>query len=352
MRVCIVPEYPVSLMTGGLQVQANDTFKAIKRYAPEVDVRLFNWSENKELADVYHFIGFPPYMARVMELVKAAGRPYIITMLFGCPTSTLTLCLATMRRWMKSEILRLRSRQDAILNASAIITITQTDARALRMIHGVSQDKIHVIPNGIDDAFFNATPEAWQKTFGDYPFILTVGAIQPRKNQLLLLQAANRVKLPVVIIGDVLPGWDEYATKVEAEHKINLAYGGRWLRGLTNENPLLPSAYAACRLFALLSSEETQPLSVLQAMAAKKPVLLLKAPYTSEPPFDKLPKTESHNIELVALDLKKHFERGVPTSLPEEFNWKNIVSKLVAIYRQAIEGAKSSTAKNQANPVT
>lgn len=345
MRVCIVPEYPVSLMTGGLQVQANDTFKALKRYAPEVEVTLFNWSESKELADVYHFIGFPPYMSRVMELVKAAGRPYVITMLFGCPTSRLTLCFATMRRWMKSEILRLRSRQDAILNASAIITITQTDARALRMIHGVSPDKIHVVPHGIDDAFFSATPEAWHKTFGDTPFILTVGAVQPRKNQLLLLQAANRVKLPVVIIGDILPGWEEYATKVEAEQKTNAAFGGRWLRELTNENPLLPSAYAACRLFALLSSEETQPLSVLQAMAAKKPILLLKASYTNEPPFDKLPKTTAQNIEVVALDLKKHFERGTPTSLPEEFNWKNIVNKLVGIYKQAVESNKPAATK-------
>ncbi|MCX7872534.1 MAG: glycosyltransferase family 4 protein [Verrucomicrobiae bacterium] len=337
MRVCIVPEYPVSLMTGGLQVQAYDTFKALQKFAPEVSVSLFNWSENKELADVYHFIGFPPYISRVMELVKHAGKPYIITMLFGCPTSRLTLCFATMRRWMKSEILRLRSRQDAILNAAAIITITETDAHALKMIHGVPSDKIHVVPNGIDDAFFNATPDTWQKTFGDTPFILTVGAVQPRKNQLMLLQAANRVKLPVVIIGPTLPGWEEYAVKLEAEQRINAGYGGRWLHELTNENPLLPSAYAACRLFALLSSEETQPLSVLQAMAARKPVLLLKSSYTKVPPFDKLPETTGQNIEGVAMDLKKHFERGTPTSLSEEFRWKNIVNKLVSIYRQAIQ---------------
>lgn len=337
MRVCIVPEYPVSLMTGGLQVQAFDTYKALQQFAPEVQVSLFNWSENRELADVYHFIGFPPYMSRVMELVRHAGKPYVITMLFGCPTSRLTLCFATMRRWMKSEIFRLRSRQDAILNASAIITITHTDARALRMIHGISPDKIHVVPNGIDDAFFDATPDAWRKTFGDLPFILTVGAVQPRKNQLMLLQAANKIKLPVVIIGPVLPGWEEYATKVEIEQKINTAYGGRWLRELTNENPLLPSAYAACRLFVLLSSEETQPLSVLQAMAAKKPILLLKASYANEPPFDKLPKTTGQNIEVVALDLKKNFERGIQTSLPDEFRWKNVVNKLVTIYKQAVK---------------
>ncbi|MGC8743284.1 MAG: glycosyltransferase family 4 protein [Verrucomicrobiia bacterium] len=322
-------------MSGGLQVQAAETYKALKELGG-IDVSLFNWSENSQVADLYHFIGFPPYIARVMELVKSAGRPYVITMLFGCETNKLTLCLALARRWMKSEILRLRARQDAILNASALITITQADARALNLIHRIEWSKIYIVPNGVHSSFFNAKPDIWHKNFGKEPFILSVGAIQPRKNQLLLLQAANRLRLPVVLIGTELPGWEEYAIKVEKEHKINAAFGGRWIKNLTNENPLLPSAYAACSLFVLLSSNETQPLSVLQAMASRRPVLLLNASYTDEPPFDKLQVTNGQNIEAVAADIKKNWDNGVVVPLPEEYNWHNVALKLKSIYEAAL----------------
>ena len=342
MNVCIVPEYPISLMTGGLQVQAVETYKALKELDGELQVSLFNWSEASKPSDIYHFIGFPPYMYRVMELVKFAKRPYVITILFGCETNKLTLYLATMRRWIKSEILRLRSRQDAILNASALITITQADANALQMIHHIDKSKIHIVPNAVNENYFNATSDAWQKTFGTEQFILCVGAIQPRKNQLLLLKAANQLQLPVVLIGAELPGWEDYAKKVEDEQKINSAYGGRWIKNLTNENPLLASAYAACRLFVLLSTDETQPLSILQAMAVKKPVLLLKASYTNEPPFNQIPTTTAQNVQSLAMDIKRHWERGVVVPLPEDYRWRNVALKLKSIYEKAINEYKSN----------
>jgi len=148
--------------------------------------------------------------------------------------------------------------------------------------------------------------------------------------------------LPVVLIGPELPGWEDYAKKVEDEQKINSAYGGRWIKNLTNENPLLASAYASCRLFVLLSTDETQPLSILQAMAVKKPVLLLKASYTNEPPFNKIPTITAQNIQSVAADLKKHWERGVVVPLPEDYRWRNVALKLKSIYEKAINEYKSS----------
>ena len=61
MPVCIVSEYPASLMTGGLQVQAEETCAALARL-PGVQAELFNWSERRALPDLYHFIGLPEHM--------------------------------------------------------------------------------------------------------------------------------------------------------------------------------------------------------------------------------------------------------------------------------------------------
>jgi glycosyltransferase involved in cell wall biosynthesis len=336
MRVCIVPEYPMSLMTGGLQVQAEETCHALAAIGGDLHVELFNWSDRRPLADLYHVIGFPHYMQRIVELLQEAGRPYVLTMLFGGRGSTTQLWMARARQVVKSQLLRHRARYDSIMRSAAIITITEGDAQAARFIYGLDSARVHVVNHGINNNFFAPSPEVWQQKFGQDPFILCVGAVQARKNQLLLLQAANELKLPVVLLGPVLPGERAYSKQVADQTRINVKYGGQWLTDLRNEDPLLVSAYAACRLFALLSSAETQPLSVMQAMATQKPVLLLDAAYTRDALFKDLPAAKAPQLETVKAALRDVWENGRPTSLSRQFAWNEVASKLRLIYQSSI----------------
>jgi glycosyltransferase involved in cell wall biosynthesis len=162
--------------------------------------------------------------------------------------------------------------------------------------------------------------------------------VQPRKNQLLLLEAANQLRLPVVLLGPVLPGERPYGERVGAAANINQAHGGRWMQHLRNEDPLLASAYAACRLFVLLSSAETQPLSVMQAMAAQRPVLLLQAPYARDALFGDLPVAASAEPSVVVEALKRSWEGGQGTKLSREYTWLEVARQLQAIYSKVITG--------------
>jgi len=87
LRVCIVPEYPLNLMVGGLQVQAVETLEAVAARDETIACEMFDWSSRQPPADVYHFIGFPPHMARVAELVTASGRPWVVSLLLGAPSA-------------------------------------------------------------------------------------------------------------------------------------------------------------------------------------------------------------------------------------------------------------------------
>ncbi|HUD84263.1 MAG TPA: glycosyltransferase family 4 protein, partial [Candidatus Saccharimonadales bacterium] len=293
MRVCIVPEYPMSLMTGGLQVQAVETCKALSSLGGGLTAELFDWSKAETPCDLYHFVSCPPHLYRIAELVHQAGRPYVITMLFGSLRKRLDLRISAGRRLISSKVLGKNERDNAISGAASVVTITEADATAAHIIFGVEKKKINVIPNGVADAFFKCTPATWHKAYGDTGFVLSVGAVQQRKNQLLLAQACNRLKLPLVLLGPVLPGQTEYAQRLGEAMRENESLGGRWLQHLRNEDALLLSAHAACRVFVLLSSQETQPLSVMQAMAARKPILLLKAPYAQDKMFRELPQAPS-----------------------------------------------------------
>jgi glycosyltransferase involved in cell wall biosynthesis len=333
MHVCIVPEYPVSLMTGGLQVQAEETYRALARLDGAITAGLFNWSEQRPLADVYHFIGFPSYLQQLTKLVRDAGRPYLLTLLFGGGGEPVQLWMARARQLLNSQVLRRRQRYNEIVRAAAVITIIEGEAEAARSIYGLDPNRVHVVPNGINDSFFDASPEPWWREFGKQPFILCVGAVQARKNQLLLLDVANHLRLPVVLLGPVLPGEQVYGQQVAIAAKANEIYGGRWLKHLRNEDSLLVSAYAACRLFALLSSIETQPLSVMQAMAVRKPILLLRAAYVQDILFRHLPKAESAAPQVVAAALKNAWSTGEATELSREYSWLEVARRLQVIYR-------------------
>ena len=62
MRVCIVPVYPLSLMTGGLQIQAVETCKALAVLGGGMTAEMFDWSKTEKSYDLYHFIELPEHM--------------------------------------------------------------------------------------------------------------------------------------------------------------------------------------------------------------------------------------------------------------------------------------------------
>ena len=333
-RICIVPEYPLSLMTGGVQVQAMATFMALRDRGGNVEP--FEWHSTLPPADLYHFVGLPPYMASLVSLVRRKNIPYVCTLLCGGKRSLPTLLVARLRHLVNSALPGRQEYREAVMGADSVITITPADTVVVRRVFGLPSDRIIVIENGVDERFRTATPLLWHHRYGDRPFILCVGHIQSRKNQLFLLQVANMVRLPVVLIGSVMSGEGRYASHVESEVRTNTLYGGMWLRELSVDDPLLASAYAACRAYVLLSHYETQPLSVLEAMAAGKPILLGKAAYSQEYPFAGLSTTSRTRMSLAARDLVNLWDHGVESTLPAEFSWGHVADKLSVVYASAL----------------
>lgn len=324
-------------MTGGLQVQAVETCKALNSLGGGIEAELFDWSKAEKPCDLYHFVSFPPHLYRIAELVRESGRLYVITMLCGGPRDGAGLRISAARRWIRSKLPGSGGRERAMAGAAAVVTITEADVTAAHVVFGIDRKKISVVPNGVPEAFFNCTPTAWRDAYGKGDFVLCVGAIQPRKNQLLLAQVCNHLKFPLVLLGPILPGEAEDARRVAEAMRQNEALGGLWLKDLRNEDALLLAAHAACRVFALLSAMETQPLSVMQAMAARKPILLLAAPYTEDKLFRRLSQAPSAALEIVAGALKRVWETGEATELSPDYTWAGAARRLQIIYEHALK---------------
>jgi len=91
-----------------------------------------------------------------------------------------------------------------------LLTVSQATADDLRRLHGVDPARVHVVPLGGGEALAcPPDPEAARARTAalgiDRPFVLHVGRVEPRKNQVAALRAVERLPdLLLVSVGEVV----------------------------------------------------------------------------------------------------------------------------------------------------
>jgi glycosyltransferase involved in cell wall biosynthesis len=190
------------------------------------------------------------------------------------------------------------------------------------------------VNNAVHDIFYNATGDEFVNKYKLENFVLFTGNIIPRKNPLLLAKVLNKLQLNGVFIGSGDYGGSSYLESFKREIYIS---NGRliWINGLGSEDPMLASAYHAARVFCLPSRSETQPQSALEALVAKKPIILANKPYAYQSPFEGVFKSnlcEKDLAEAVIFSMSAKVEY----SNLESLRWKNVASKIGDIYKTVL----------------
>ncbi len=122
-----------------------------------------------------------------------------------------------------------------------------------------------MVPNGVLPAIGRASPEEFLRRFGTFPFVLSVGRIEPRKNTLGLIRGGPAARAAAGGGGRSAAGVRALRGGVPAGPAGDRTI---WLGRLDHDDPLLASAYAAARVFALPSWFETPGLAALEAALA------------------------------------------------------------------------------------
>lgn len=161
---------------------------------------------------------------------------------------------------------------NVVRRAAGLIAISEhTKYDAVRHLD-LQPQRIEVIYNGVAESYFTARPAPAARTGIAKPYVLFVGAIEPRKNvdRLLdawaLLRRDLRERYELVIAGST--GWHAGATRARLE---SLEAGITWLGYVPEED--LPGLTAGATVFAYPSLYEGFGIPVAQAMAASVPVL-------------------------------------------------------------------------------
>lgn len=128
---------------------------------------------------------------------------------------------------------------------------------------------VTIVRNPVDATrFASASPALFRAHVGLDDFVLCVGRIEPRKNQLMLAHVLRGTGMPLVLLGDCHK--PEYLALIEQLDGVDIRIVGH----LHHDDPLLASAYAACRVMALPSWAEGAPLVALEAAAAGAALVL------------------------------------------------------------------------------
>jgi len=315
---------------GGGEVQMT----ALARALPSVGIaaRLWRpWEERLAGADCLHLFGSLPEHLPVVEAAHRQSVPVALSTIawfdlagYWREPRPLGKRLGACARFVvRAACPRVPSWRRRLYHAvDLLMPNSQAEAEQLVRYFGVPAERIHVVPNGADERFARADPEPFARRVGARGFVLCAGRIEPRKNQLGLVRAMRGSDVPVVVLGDVVPGCEWYADRCRRAADRHVRFLGR----LDHDDPLLPSAYAASGCLALVSWFETPGLVALEAGMSGAPLVLPERGCAREyfgPMANYVKPNDSAGIrQAVLAAVRRGRDPTLAGHVREHFSWK------------------------------
>jgi Glycosyltransferase len=325
---------------GGGETQLLKTKESLERLG--VSVKLFDqWNDRLSDYDILHIFGSVKDSLGLIDVAKKSGLKVCVSSIFW----------TDIRRFMgelgvKNQILSLAhhvakktlpyfpsGRRSVFNMADLILPNSESEAAQIKKYFAIRRDKFCIVPNGVEERFKNAIPEEFVQKYCIKDFILYVGRIEPRKNQLNFIRAMKGFKeYPIVFIGDQTLEHKEYYDACLREKSDNMSFLGH----IEHESSLFTSMYSASKVFCLTSWFETPGLAALEAGLAGKNIVI--TPYGSTKDyFDSfasyaLPGDLKDIRKKVELALNKSFDAGLQKKILKEYMWNNTAKETLKAY--------------------
>lgn len=323
----------------------------VKEYVEKegVEVRLFDvWRDRVEQVDVLHVFGSVKDCLGLVETAKARGTKVVITPLWWSDWRRAFFTegsLKTKVDFLLRHLAKLvypsfpSARRKLLLSSDLVFPNSEMEQKQIQRLFAVSPGTMRIVHNGVDKAFLSADPGLFRSRYGSDPFVLGVGRIEPRKNQLNLIRAVARLKgKRLFLIGSPVSGYEAYFQKCQGEGKAFTTF----LPTLDHGDPFLKSAYAACEVFVLQGWFETPGLAALEAALAGARVVATNGGSTGEYFRDFVeymdpsrPADIARKIQKAAAVQKHDYLKN---HVLQNFTWERVARDYVEFYREALGG--------------
>lgn len=298
--VRVVPLQPHCFAFGGFELQMINAMNASRTAGIDISP-LDPWRRQDDF-DLLHLWGLDLQHEQTIRWARLSGKKTILSVLVKYPGWQNRFRFAV--SWLLGPW-RMKARM--LTQVDAVTVVNQQQAEYLCSIVGYPRERIFVVPNVVEDIFFAPPHSVAGFNLDIDNYVLSTGNICQRKNQLSLVRACRSLGVPLLLVGNPLPGEENYARAVSEE--ISGDPRMRWLRGLPAGSPELAMVYDQAALFALVSLEETQPISALEAAAAGKPLLLTNRPFAKQEYYNGAVLVDPVSVTEIYIGIKRALEQ-------------------------------------------
>lgn len=312
-----------------------------------VQVECFDtWTDSIEDFDILHVFGSVKDCLGLMQVASSRGVKVVVSSIFW---SDFRRAFNEQGSLLKKAELIIRhtlkvicpafpsSRRKIFQVADAIFPNSDNEARQISKLFAIPMNKMFVVPNGVDKEFASASPEAFVDKYGFKNFVLYVGRIEPRKNQLNLIKAMKGIDSDLVLIGEPVSGYEWYYDKCVSEAGENVHFLGK----MPHQSGLLVSAYAACDVFVLPGWFETPGLAALEAALAGAKVVATDGGSTKEYFKDRVlyikPNDPKDIHEKIKAAISKPKTDELKKFVLDSLTWEKVTEKNIEGYEWVME---------------
>lgn len=348
--------YPTAFQSpGGGEVLLLKTKEYVEKQG--VSVKLLDpWSDKIKSFDLLHTFGSVKDSLSMIRVAKDAGIKTVLSTVcwysllsaWGIGDSWGPRLGALVRHAGKTLCPWIPSERKTMMELSdLLIPNSESEAQQLSRYFLIPREKITTIPNAVDPRFLEAKPEPFRERLGLHDFILCVGRIEPRKNQLGMIRALKNCKVPVIFIGDYVPAYKAYYERCRQEADPTMHFLGF----MDHDSDLLASAYAACNTFLLASWLETPGLAALEAGLAGAKVVLTNQGATREYFRDYASYCSPHRLsdirQKTLASLRQARNGQLKSHIQKNYLWPEAARKTIQVYKNILnEPARSKKGKN------
>jgi Flp pilus assembly protein TadD len=213
------------------------------------------------------------------------------------------------------------------------------DSERRRLEEDYPSARVHVVPFGADQHGDDAAaePDLFARTYGVRDYVLCVARLEPRKNQLMLLEALRDDPRPVVLVAGDFSYAPDYATLCR-----ELRRRGRTLVVGRLDSTMLAAAFREAAVHCLPSWYELPGLVSLEAASYGTPVAASSWGAARDYLGETIAYLEPDDPDSIAraLDAAVRMPAGAAALQARQYTWERTAAETIALYEEVLGAAR------------
>lgn len=334
MRVILGNRATSPTVLGGDAIQQRKTGEALERLGVEVVLAHGEIKTFKGI-DLVHLFNIIPVenTLTLFKQAKAAGVPVVLSPIYWDATEFLMHTQSKRERdylewWQRTRGQRLL----LVREADYLLPNGVAEAELLIREFGTIAP-YQIVPNAADKIFYYGNPERFRRRYKQRKFILCVGRICRRKNQLSLIRALQNLDIDLVFVGPV----DDYPYYRECRNEKTRCHV-HFID--TMDQYELSSVYAAAEVQVLPSWYETPGLASLEAALAGCKIVTTGRGTAREYFGDAAWYCEPGDLDSIRLAVQNALshpvDRGLREKIRQNYNWDRVGRLTLTAYQHVL----------------